>query len=102
MIHLHLCLAVVATNTSTILVTQIGEPPDVAEADRIRQAREDELELAAPAAAGVAVTAVAVRCDLRRGRQVGVGNGVRLRGAAILKANKQGLGPIDIYSKRET
>ena len=85
MIHLHLCLAVVATNTSTVLVTEIGEPPDVTEADRIRQAREDELELAAPAAAGVAA---AVRGDLRRRRQVGVRNGVRLRGATILKNKK--------------
>ena len=42
-----------ATLTSTVLIAEVGEPPDVAKANRISDAAEHEVALGAPLAARV-------------------------------------------------
>ena len=44
--------------TSTVLVTQVREPPDISEADGVANAREEELHFASPVAADILRVAV--------------------------------------------
>ena len=41
----------VGFHTSTVLEAEVGEPPDVAEADGVAEAREEEVALIVPVAA---------------------------------------------------
>lgn len=61
--------------TSAVLVAQIREAPDIAEADRVANTREEELEFASPVTPGVFRVAV----------QLGKLLGVHLKPDIILK-----------------
>ena len=63
---LHCCFRLYS-RTSPILVAEIGEPPDISQADGVSQATKEEVELSGPVAALLVLVLEALHVEHRYG-----------------------------------